>query len=327
MEQLQNSASTTLNGAINSSVTSVTVTDGSVFPASGNFRILVESEIMIVTARTSNTLTVTRGAESTTAASHSSGVSVEHVYTKGSVEQILNDYYQVGGYASRPATPRKGTIYQATDLCHARWFYNGTNWDLIHPSYVPYSDRIDFSGWTALNIGTGTFTDKNGICHINRASASDVAGYYKALPTAPYKLTLYYDPVPYRENTRTQIFLGVRENATGKLRIMAHAASNTNTNQFCYESWTNATTFSANVLTAKLGHFGRGWMRFEDDNTNWKLSYSKDGMNFSPFFTETRNTGFTADKVFVGMRYNASISGGTAPAQNGNLFLLGYKES
>jgi hypothetical protein len=327
MEQLKNSASTTLNGGINNSTTSITVTDGSVFPASGNFRVLIDSEIVLVTARASNVLTVSRGAEGTSAASHSSGVSIEHLYTKGSVEQILNDYFQVGGYASRPASARKGTIYQATDLLHARWLYNGTNWDLVAPAYVPNANKIDFSTWTALNLGTSTFTDKNGINHIVRPQTNDVAGYYKALPTAPYKLTLYYDHVPYRENTRTQIFLGVRLNSSGKLRIMAHASSNGNTNQFCYEDWTTATSLTANIVTAKLGHFGRGWMRFEDDNTNWKLSYSKDGMNFTPFFSEARNTGIAADKVFVGARFTSTTSNSVTPTPNGNLFLLGYKES
>jgi hypothetical protein len=327
MEQLKNSASTTLNGGINNSTTSVTVTDGSVFPSSGDFRVLVDSEIMVCTSRSSNTLTVTRGAEGTSAASHSSGVGVEHLYTKGSFEKILNDYFQVGGYASRPATPRKGTIYQATDLCHARWLYDATNWNLIHPVCVPYAERMDFSSWTALNQSGSTFTDKNGIHHISRPFTNDVAGWYKALPTAPYKLTLCYDYVPYRENTRTQVFLGVRLNSNGKLRIMAHAASNTNTNQFCYEDWTNATTINANIVAAKLGHYGRGWMRFEDDNTNWNLSYSKDGMNFTPFYSETRNTGITADKVFIGVRFASTISSGVSPAPNGNLFLLGYKES
>jgi hypothetical protein len=90
-EQLKNDAATTLNGAINNSVTSVVVTDGSVFPSVGNFRILVESEIMLCTARSSNTLTVLRGQEGTTAASHGDGLGVLHTLTAGSHTRIIQD--------------------------------------------------------------------------------------------------------------------------------------------------------------------------------------------------------------------------------------------
>jgi hypothetical protein len=50
-EQYSNFGFTTLNGSINNSVTSITVTDGSVFPSVGNFRIRVAQEIMLCTAR------------------------------------------------------------------------------------------------------------------------------------------------------------------------------------------------------------------------------------------------------------------------------------
>lgn len=85
IEQYANNAATTLNGAINNSVTSVVVTDASSFPASGNFRIEVDTEIMLVTAKASNTLTVTRGVEGTTAASHLDLAATTHVLTAASL--------------------------------------------------------------------------------------------------------------------------------------------------------------------------------------------------------------------------------------------------
>ena len=63
--------STTLDGLINSSVTTITVTSSADFPLEGEFRILVESEIMLVTAGWGTTSwTVTRALDGTTAASH-----------------------------------------------------------------------------------------------------------------------------------------------------------------------------------------------------------------------------------------------------------------
>lgn len=65
------SASTTLNGAINASVTSITLTSSTSFPARG--RILIGSEQIAYYANASNVLTCIRGDGGTTAASHSNG--------------------------------------------------------------------------------------------------------------------------------------------------------------------------------------------------------------------------------------------------------------
>jgi hypothetical protein len=70
---------TTLNGNINNSTTSITVNSSTPFPIVGlptTFRIIVESEIMIVTAATaspSKTWTVQRGKDGTLALAHTSG--------------------------------------------------------------------------------------------------------------------------------------------------------------------------------------------------------------------------------------------------------------
>jgi hypothetical protein len=85
-ETLANNAASTLNGGIDNIVTSLTVANGSVFPATGNFRIIVDTEIMICSARATNVLTVARGQETTSAASHSNGAAVTHVITKGGLD-------------------------------------------------------------------------------------------------------------------------------------------------------------------------------------------------------------------------------------------------
>jgi len=68
---------TTLNGAINDSVTSLTLTDASQFPSSGTNFIIIGSEEISYTGVSDNTLTgLTRGVAGTTAASHSDGATV-----------------------------------------------------------------------------------------------------------------------------------------------------------------------------------------------------------------------------------------------------------
>ena len=79
-----NNAATTLAAGINSSVTSISVTDGSVFPAltgSDHFYVTFDDttnrEIVKVTARSGNTLTVVRGQDNTTAQAFNSGDKAE----------------------------------------------------------------------------------------------------------------------------------------------------------------------------------------------------------------------------------------------------------
>jgi len=68
-------AASTLSSALDATATSVSVADGSVF-GTAPFKVIVGSEVMNVTARSTNTLTVQRGQLNTTAAAHSSGAAV-----------------------------------------------------------------------------------------------------------------------------------------------------------------------------------------------------------------------------------------------------------
>ena len=69
--------STTLDGGINDSVTSITVADASQFSSSGTNFAIIGSEEVSYTGISSNTLTgVTRGVAGTTAASHSDGATI-----------------------------------------------------------------------------------------------------------------------------------------------------------------------------------------------------------------------------------------------------------
>ena len=71
----QSSLGTTLNGAINNSVTTITLTSTTGFPTSGSIKI--DSEIISYTGKSGNDLTgCTRGSQSTTPASHLNGASV-----------------------------------------------------------------------------------------------------------------------------------------------------------------------------------------------------------------------------------------------------------
>lgn len=93
-ETYANDASTTLAAPLSNSATTCTVTSAAGFPAAGSgnqFRILIDSEILLVTGVSGAVFTVARGQEGTAAAAHVAGAEVDQVLTKGAVDQIKAD--------------------------------------------------------------------------------------------------------------------------------------------------------------------------------------------------------------------------------------------
>ncbi len=85
MERFSNNARSTLASGILAGDASLTVASAATFPNAPNFRLKIDSEIMLVTAVAGNTFTVTRAQESTVAAAHSAGATVSHVLTAASL--------------------------------------------------------------------------------------------------------------------------------------------------------------------------------------------------------------------------------------------------
>ena len=88
------SANTTLNGAINASVTSIVLTSAAGFAASGT--IIIQDEEITYTAISTNTLTgCTRGANSTTAATHATATSVIQAKYTGLVRDASDGIFKL----------------------------------------------------------------------------------------------------------------------------------------------------------------------------------------------------------------------------------------
>jgi hypothetical protein len=94
LERFANDAATTLSALIvDAVVTSITVTSATLFPPAAQFRVKIDSELLLVTAGAGTTTwTVTRGVEGTTAAAHSNGAAVTHVLTRAAQERWVPDY-------------------------------------------------------------------------------------------------------------------------------------------------------------------------------------------------------------------------------------------
>src|SRR5690242_10199248 len=116
-EKFANAASTTLNGAILAADVSLVVASATLFPTSGQFRILIGTEIIIVGAVSGTTFSsLTRGAEGTTAANHADTSAVVQVLTRAA---LLNcpramttsgdiEYLNSAGAVARLAAPADG---------------------------------------------------------------------------------------------------------------------------------------------------------------------------------------------------------------------------
>jgi hypothetical protein len=82
---------TTLSAGCTNVASTIAVTDATQFPSAPNYRLRIESELLLVTGVSGNTLTVTRGTEGTIAASHSAGAAVLFELTAASVAQVRKD--------------------------------------------------------------------------------------------------------------------------------------------------------------------------------------------------------------------------------------------
>lgn len=153
MAQLfRNNASSTLNSSVNNSTTTIVLTSGggAQFPSptgsdyflltlfDGNSTI----EIVKVTARTTDTLTVVRAQEGTTAASFPAGSIAEMRVTRGTLEAFVQ------------GTGPTGTIVGTTDT------QTLTNKTLTTPVITGYTETVYTLSGTDINPANGTVQTK-----------------------------------------------------------------------------------------------------------------------------------------------------------------------
>ena len=153
-----NNASTTLASAAGASDTALTVTDGSKFPSpsgSDYFLLTLASgspetawEIVKCTARSTNTLTVTRAQESTTAAAWPSGSIASLRLTAGSLEPL-------GGVAIGDGTTTRYLHDGSHAITRIDWRGTTTLTTSARTNLLTYSEQFDQSPWC---VGRCTIT-------------------------------------------------------------------------------------------------------------------------------------------------------------------------
>lgn len=265
-ERFANNASTTLNGSINNSTTTVIVSSAVGFPTSGNFRILVDSELMIVIAVSGNTFTVTRSAEGTGAASHTSGVNVTHIITAGGLNQYLSEHGGSPGYL---------------------------------PSSVPVLNLVS-SDFTQINATHYTIVDSTGEISVRGAvhtagSNYDIVLFHRPMTTTVQVAFTLSGPT---SGSSTNFAFGIGLFHTGQTKFESfHIAINGNQSGplGAMKRWTDTATFDTVLLNnVSVTPSDLMWLQLHDDGTDFVYSFSNNGLDWIEVWRHVKSQYFSA---------------------------------
>jgi len=278
-ERFANDAASTLDGQIDAAVTSLDVISAADFPAEGDFRIVVDNEIMLVTGVSSNTFTVVRARENTTGVTHGDGVSVIQIITVGGLQRYVRDGVSL---FNDSALPKSNYLVDDADAV------------------------LTASNFTAVNQGTSTLTDYNSgglLLFVPGPSATSVRFYKRAAPTPAYTLTAqiprWIMPRDVGLDQGSTFGIGLRDASGVKLLLLSFAVSG----QICVSKMTSPTVWDSDVAAIEIGISSPLWLQIEDNTTNHIFRYSVDGQNWLTLLTQSR-TNWLATPDEIGLHGN-----------------------
>jgi hypothetical protein len=290
MEQFANEPSAVLSGAINNSVTSITVSGATNIPASGTFRCRIDTEYMSVSAVSGSTWTVTRGNGGTTAASHADSAPIDVIITAEALNALVS--VQAGG--TEVSNRRVLNFIGATVSDNS----GSSRADITIQGEYGITQPPVLSNWTWVNQTNATAVDTTrGIYmeNVTPATGHSFNILKKAAPATPYTITAKLKCLWYG-NDFQEIGLCFRESSSGKLTTWCFSPDTGGffLGQF---GFTNPTTYGSNNGFYQRVTSDDYYLRIADNGTNRKLSYSRDGEHFIEVFSESRTNFLTADEV------------------------------
>ena len=284
-ELIQDDRESVLSSGITAAATSITVTDGSVFPSTGDFRVKIDSEVLLVTGRSTNTLTVVRGVDDSTAATHSGGATVRVIASRSQFEVFRND------------------------ITFARGYDTDNTWaPPPHRLLDNNGDVLTASSFTWVNQGTSTVADEgDGLVIRPQAGAgTNLRGLYITAPSTPWTCIILAFMGP-GQVAGSSDFGGImcRESSSSKIetfRFLPKVGKVTS-------RYTNATTFSSNFGTQQDLAYNWFWHRLDDDGTNLTWYHGVNGVNWKSHASQARGTFFTTGPDQVGFCCQANSTG------------------
>jgi hypothetical protein len=299
----------TLNAPYTAGGTSLTVVNASLLPASGDFYVLVQAEgantmeVLLVTARSGNVLTVTGAQANTPASHHATGATIQGtILTAGSIAQLKLDI--VAG--STPATSMtaaafdtataNGTVQGGLSFVklrdgHHDAIWNGSAWEYYHQGVRCYPMvNADFS-W--INQDSSVISALGKTSYYYRAGGGSDTIRWRAKTislTPPYQVTAQIFPEIFATGApMAGIWIG-ESGSTPK--VHTHLATYNGNYAWRSYKWTTPTSFAGSLTytdnTIFAPVFGmKIWMRIKHDGVNLIFSVSHNGNQFYPLNSST----------------------------------------
>lgn len=299
-EQINGEAVSTLDGAINDSVTSLDVASATDFPSDGNFRILIGSEIMKVEAVSSNTFTVVRGTEGTSAAAHSDGDTVTLIITAESLKRYIADYV-VYGNAEDPPVLNSLTDADGNTLTSADF-----DWENQGSSTVTDLDQ----GGILLTIPIAT-------------SGPVLRGMSKAIPTDPFTIIAGFQMENWGDEggSGNFPFSGLGFHAAANDRSLNLISSNHNIVNVA--RYLDHTTFTATDFSSFWAlDMSQSWLRIQDDGSRSRFAVSVDGIDWQEVYDVNRTSHFLGSQPTRIWFFTNFILSATTKTSDGNYRLV-----
>ena len=335
-ELFSNLGQTSINqiGGIGATDTTVVVASlngtnpANAFPSSGNFRLVfgndLNSEITLCTAVNSatNTFTIVRGQEGTTAQAWVNGTTVALILTAQSINQMRADAFSVGTYSTRPLQGLPtGSYYQTTDG-HTPWI-----WDSNIGAWRPQINGIlGFQPPPAtlfsigVNQGVATIVDsgKGALDFTNVADGANTVnfhGYFFNFAGPCFVeacLAIQINASFAVGNSWTSLGPALRESATGKLVFFGQSLTLSSGVPYIEADIYSAPTTRTASSSVNFDPTGVApvFLRIIRDNKNVTFQYSRDRVLWTTSRQDLLTTDFTSttDQIGIG-GFSAGFAG------------------
>lgn len=140
---------------------------------------------------------------------------------------------------------------------------------------------------TTVNIGSATLTNSSGRIVLRTpgtGSGTQLRMWFKARPTAPYTVIVRLKLFSLMKNYHG-VGIALRDSGGGKILATGLSAGYLMVNNF-----TSATLFSATVTAQEYTALRDIWVKLVDDNTDHKVSYSTNGIDWMDGYAQQGRT-------------------------------------
>jgi len=286
-ERFVNNAQTTLTSKSLSADATITVINAVDFPTEGNFRVMVDTEIMLVTAVSTNIFTVTRGVDGTAAFDHVAGSQVMAIVTRDSLSRMIAEHTQVLEVPPFRLADSSGNVLTSADF-------------------------------TTHNAGTLTVTDDlSGPITLGQTGvgSTTLAKILRTAPTAPYTIVGAYTLNVMSAGASPGGTYGpfFRRSSADEILLWRHAPCDVLAQRWRVSHYLGDVFQSGitNLSRFEPSPSGVVWFKLVDDNTNLEMWLSNDGINWTLMYQAGRlvTLGSAPDQIGISINNISSKSG------------------